>query len=100
MLNDLKHLCLGLEAATVGANVHKHTVAVECVHRIAFGNKNSLIRIVDYHAVLAIAAAHKHPLAGGAALLGFKLPRTHLRQKAVECQLLKNLHHIGAALGG
>ena len=57
-LDNFKHLAFGFLAFAVGCDKHLYAVAVESVHRVAFGYKYEVILLaVEYYTVFAVAAA-------------------------------------------
>ena len=69
------------------------------MHRIAFGNENRLLAIVNQHTVLAVATAHESTYRDGTTLLGFEFARRNLGESTVECHLLEDFHHVGTLCG-
>ena len=80
--------------------MHQHTVAVQCVHRVALGHHDGVTVIIGgIYTVLAVAATDEEALGHHRAVSCLVTTGTHLNQEAVNGQLLQNLDNNGAALG-
>ncbi len=100
-LHNLYNLGLGLKTTAGGANVYHHLVAVEGMHRVALGHHDGCAIVTfQYHAVLAVAAAHKDTCRNIIALGGAKLAGSYLIDKPVDRELLQYLNNESTLLGG
>ena len=91
---------LGFHAVPCRADVHEHPVAVQGMHRVAFGYHDGQAVVAGgVHAVLAVAAADEDSLGYRRTVGGLVAASTRLDEETVHGQLVQNLDDECAPLG-